>query len=186
MAQLLDAAAEVFSERGYAATTTIAIAERAGVSPGTLYQFYANKESIAEDLARGYLDRLHRAHEAVFVDAGARLPLDDLLDRMIDPIVQVATATPGFKALFADADMPERAVTATRALQAGVVGAVDEVLAARAPSLPATDRARMASVIVQVFRALLPMVVAAQGTERAAVIRELKGVLRGYLQPVDR
>ncbi|WP_256967154.1 helix-turn-helix domain-containing protein, partial [Streptomyces caniscabiei] len=38
IAQLLEAAASVFTSTGYAAASTNAIAREAGVSPGTLYQ----------------------------------------------------------------------------------------------------------------------------------------------------
>ena len=44
--QIVEAAARVFEERGYAGATTNRIAERAGVSIGSLYQYFPNKESI--------------------------------------------------------------------------------------------------------------------------------------------
>lgn len=50
IAQLLDAAASVFCTSGYTAASTNAIAREAGVSPGTLYQFFPNKEAIAVEL----------------------------------------------------------------------------------------------------------------------------------------
>lgn len=44
--QLLDAAAAVFSERGYARATTKAIAGAAGVSEGTIYRHFADKKEL--------------------------------------------------------------------------------------------------------------------------------------------
>lgn len=44
--ELLNAAAQVFAERGYSATTTDAIADVAGVSIGTLYNYFRNKRQI--------------------------------------------------------------------------------------------------------------------------------------------
>jgi AcrR family transcriptional regulator len=46
---ILEAAAQVFSEEGYFATTN-RIAERAGVSIGSLYQYFPNKDSILSRL----------------------------------------------------------------------------------------------------------------------------------------
>lgn len=45
-AELLGAALELFVERGYAATRLEDVAARAGVSKGTLYLYYANKEEL--------------------------------------------------------------------------------------------------------------------------------------------
>jgi AcrR family transcriptional regulator len=44
--ELLQAAAQVFEENGYAGATTNRIAERAGVSIGTLYQYFPNKDAM--------------------------------------------------------------------------------------------------------------------------------------------
>jgi len=44
--RILRAARECFGEHGYAGSTVAAIARRAGVSNGLLYQFFANKEQL--------------------------------------------------------------------------------------------------------------------------------------------
>ncbi|PYC77194.1 TetR family transcriptional regulator [Streptomyces tateyamensis] len=49
-AQVLAAAAELFTRDGYAATTTRAVAERAGLRQGTLYHHFAAKEDILATL----------------------------------------------------------------------------------------------------------------------------------------
>jgi len=56
--QLLQTAVELFSERGFEATTTKAIAAAAGVSEGIIFQHFATKE----DLYAGILD--YKAKEA--------------------------------------------------------------------------------------------------------------------------
>ncbi|MGW8327534.1 TetR/AcrR family transcriptional regulator [Streptomyces sp. NPDC055897] len=54
--RILDAAARVFAEHGYAAGTTNRIAERARVSIGSLYQYYPNKDAILVELLTRHLD----------------------------------------------------------------------------------------------------------------------------------
>ena len=49
--EILAAALEMFVERGYAATTLADVARRAGVSKGTLYLYYKNKESLFRAVA---------------------------------------------------------------------------------------------------------------------------------------
>jgi AcrR family transcriptional regulator len=90
---LVAAARHLFTERGYAATSTTEIVERAGVTRGALYHHFAAKE----DLFRAVFEQLegevteHVAEEAL---TGAD-PLEQLrrgtgayLDACIDPAVQ--------------------------------------------------------------------------------------------------
>lgn len=52
---ILEATAQILVERGYAATTTNHIAKRAGISIGSLYQYFPNKEAIAVDLLQRHI-----------------------------------------------------------------------------------------------------------------------------------
>lgn len=52
---ILKAAIHIFDEFGYAAGTTARIASRAGVSIGSLYQYYPNKDAILTALAEQHL-----------------------------------------------------------------------------------------------------------------------------------
>lgn len=54
--RILDAAAHIFAEHGYAAGTTNRIAEQAGVSIGSLYQYFPNKDAILRALMDAHLD----------------------------------------------------------------------------------------------------------------------------------
>jgi len=47
----LKPAQTVFAEMGYDEATTNHIAAQAAISPGSLYQFFSNKEEIAQALA---------------------------------------------------------------------------------------------------------------------------------------
>ncbi|QIQ05634.1 TetR/AcrR family transcriptional regulator [Streptomyces liangshanensis] len=48
--ELLGAAAELFTTLGYAATTTRAVAERAGLRQATMYHYFGGKEDLLADL----------------------------------------------------------------------------------------------------------------------------------------
>jgi AcrR family transcriptional regulator len=50
--QILSAAAEVFADKGFAATTTRAIADAADVAEGTLYNYFGGKREILLAVAR--------------------------------------------------------------------------------------------------------------------------------------
>ncbi len=53
--RILDAASQVFSERGFAGGTTNHIAERARVSVGSLYQYFPNKDAILMGLMERHM-----------------------------------------------------------------------------------------------------------------------------------
>lgn len=55
---IFEATAQILETQGEAALTTNKIAERAGVSVGTLYQYFANKEAILVGIARRESSRL--------------------------------------------------------------------------------------------------------------------------------
>lgn len=56
--RLLAAAKELLDEHGSAAVTTRAVAERAGLPVATLYQFFANRRALLEELTLRLVDRL--------------------------------------------------------------------------------------------------------------------------------
>ncbi len=62
---IMDAAARLFAEKGYYNTSTIEIAESAGVAHGTLFYHYKNKEGIIYEILRQsgqfYISRLREA-----------------------------------------------------------------------------------------------------------------------------
>jgi AcrR family transcriptional regulator len=56
-AKILDAAAQLFAERGYAATTTRAIAERAGVNEVTIFRRFENKLGVLKALGERFAEQ---------------------------------------------------------------------------------------------------------------------------------
>lgn len=180
---LLDVAAQVFAEVGFEAATTNAIAARAGMSPGSLYQFFPNKDAIAEALADRFVERL-RDTQAIFGPEIEYLPLDELIDHVIDPLVAFHTSHPGFEALFTGSIVSPRLAGAVQGFLTAVVGRAEAMFAVRAPHLPPERRARCARVSVELVRALLPLVVASDAAQRDAMVAELKAAQRGYLAPL--
>lgn len=187
MDQVLDAAAGVFAEGGYEKATTNLIAARAGMSPGSLYQFFRNKEEIAEALASRYAAQQAASHDAAFAQPGAAsLPLAALIDQVIDPMIAFHAANPAARILLQGADLSPALAARTGELHQLALRRTRELVAARAPGLAPDEQARIATVTFQVFKGMLPAILAASGPERAALARELKTVLCRYLAPIDQ
>jgi AcrR family transcriptional regulator len=74
--QLLDRAAELFAERGYAETRVIDIVRAAGVAKGLFYWYFENKEALFKELAHNIrLDLRREQGRALDRDAPALVNL---------------------------------------------------------------------------------------------------------------
>lgn len=117
--QLLDAAATVFVERGYAGATTKEIARRAGVSEGTIYRHFADKREL---FAAVFADRNASNFEAVTALpalAGTKTVRENLLF-LIEAIQDVEReVAPLRAAAFTDADLAAALVSAPSANATG-------------------------------------------------------------------
>ncbi|MGP4003047.1 TetR/AcrR family transcriptional regulator [Streptomyces sp. 8N706] len=184
MAQLLDAAASVFCKVGYTAASTNAIAREAGVSPGTLYQFFPNKEAIAVELGERLTHGMREAVGQVLDEANTALPLAEMMDAVIDPLIEFNCQNPVSLALIHGSDVPGRIVEAHDALHAALLARVEVVIAHYAPGLPAEDRVRTAQMAFALFKAGLELVLAHEGAEREAYVAEVKASLYRYLAPI--
>ncbi|ELY4601399.1 TetR/AcrR family transcriptional regulator [Cronobacter malonaticus] len=87
---IVEATARIFEREGAAACTTNAVAETAGVSIGSLYQYFPNRHALTAALvAREHLSLLTVMHTAA-----ARPELADRLDDMINAAVDYEFSRP--------------------------------------------------------------------------------------------
>ena len=92
---ILEAAAQVLTEHGPQGATTNRIAERAGVSVGTVYQYFANKRALFTALGDRFLEGMGAAFSQAVGRHGSapwgtlpRALLGDVLDRVAtDPVL---------------------------------------------------------------------------------------------------
>lgn len=92
---ILKAAAEVFAELGYSRTTTDKIAERAGVSVGSLYQYFPNKGGLIGSLYNDHQTKIHAvARKALQRFGDHSITLEEVLRRYLDELDQVHEANP--------------------------------------------------------------------------------------------
>jgi len=66
--QILDAAAAVFSQKGYERATTREIAEAANISEGTLYNYFDNKIDLLNGVAKTFADEITHKISSVEAD----------------------------------------------------------------------------------------------------------------------
>ena len=90
--EICSAALEVFAEKGFAAAKLDEIARRAGVSKGTLYLYFKDKEELFRSVVRDTVaPNIDAVKQAV---AAADLPFADLVRMFLARFADVATRLP--------------------------------------------------------------------------------------------
>jgi AcrR family transcriptional regulator len=178
VAELLDAAAAVFAEKGYEAATMTEIAARAGAPIGSLYQFFPVKEALADTLVRDFVALL----EADLVELEARAAEIDTAT-LLEGLFALLRSHPKERAAaipLAEQRMDEqtRRTTFRQVLRKHVVS----LLRARAPSLSAEDARDTAIVVLQMMKAYSSLSDEEGLPGRPAAMRELKAMTLEYLE----
>ena len=182
---ILAAAGALFAEIGYDKVTTNLIAARAGVSPGSLYQFFPNKEAIAQAYAAVATARLHGVYDTALSAGVIGLPLQDFLDVFIDALIAFNREFPGYLALsIASTISPSLAIALTD-LRRGIQSRLDAMFAARWPTMAPEHRRIRGLVSYRIFLSLLPLTLDGREEDQRAIARELNVVLFRYWDGVD-
>jgi len=87
---ILDAALDEFSARGFAAARLDDVAKRAGVAKGTIYLYFADKESLFQELIRIKMVPVVGSLELAF---GTELPLRAVVEQAIEIFVREVYGT---------------------------------------------------------------------------------------------
>lgn len=150
---ILDAAAQVLERHGYAAGTTNRIATRAGVSIGSLYEYFPNKDAIVVALAERELAAERTALLGLLEGAPAREPIARLLERFVRAVLDLHAARPSLhRILFEEADHPPASHACVLRFEEALAHALESALRARGAGGDDPDTA--AHLIVQTTEAL--------------------------------
>jgi AcrR family transcriptional regulator len=108
VAAILVAAAQVFRRQGYAGATTDRIAERAGVSVGSLYQYFPNKDAILVALTERHVDAGFALVRELLAETLSDVPpLEPLLRRFVVAMITLHEREPELhRVLFEEAPLP--------------------------------------------------------------------------------
>jgi AcrR family transcriptional regulator len=181
-ARILDAASEVFATHGYAAGTTNRIADASGLSVGSLYQYFPNKDAILVELVRAHIDEGTR--ETLEALAGWTGDTDDPVELVRAVITAMVGVHVGdrrlHQVLFEESPRPPSLLRELAALEDDVVALVTDSLRASYPDLD--DPALSARLVVVTIESLVHRFVASDrplDTER--FIAEATRMVGGYL-----
>jgi AcrR family transcriptional regulator len=190
--RILAAAARVFAARGYAGGTTNHIAAEAGLSVGSLYQYYPNKDALLAELMRAHVAEgtaLIARRLAERSAAGAPADLATDLRPFVDAAIDNHRADPALhRVLFEEAPRPADVLADLHALEAGAVTAAAELLSAH-PQVTAPDPDLAAWFVVATIESLTHRYVGSSARGRLdldAFGDELVRMLVAYLSSPSR
>jgi AcrR family transcriptional regulator len=113
MGRVLQSTAALLDESGAEAVTTTAVAARADVSVGWLYNFFDDRQGLLEEVMVSGLAELDgRLEEADFSLAGAEWR--ERVEAGLDIVIDFFDASPGFRSLWFSADFSGRMLQANR------------------------------------------------------------------------
>jgi AcrR family transcriptional regulator len=147
---ILRAAAQVFAASGYAAGTTNRIAERAGVSIGSLYEYFPNKDALLVALIEEHM----REAEAILGAAAAEASTDErdlpaVVRRFVRAMVDLHARDRALhRVLFEETPLPRRIRRQLSDLEKQVTDSVEAWLRSR-PGLTQREPSLAAAVVVQ-------------------------------------
>jgi len=184
--RLLDAAAHVFAEHGYAAGTTNRIAEAAGHSIGSLYQYFPNKDAILVELASEHATAGIAAIQRQLRDAALPGSLEDALRLFVRVTMDNhRDAARLHQVLFEEAPRPPELLRTLREAERAIVAAARELLAAE-PTVRRTDLDVAARLVVATIESLVHRFVGWDAPELADRFEtELTAMLLHYLRAPD-
>jgi AcrR family transcriptional regulator len=152
---ILEAAAQVLERDGLAAATTDRIAERAGVSVGSLYQYFPSKQAIVLALARCHVLETWQVLEPAFRRLGEVPPLAEVLRDLVRGTVALHRARPRLhRVLFEEAPRPAEIQAAVEQAERWIASRIARYLDA-APDVDVPDAAVAAQLLLITLFALV-------------------------------
>lgn len=179
---ILKAAETLLLEVGYEGLTTSDLAKRAGVSVGSLYQFFSNKDAVMQALGERYLAALASLQAEMFSPDSIYIPTDLLIGRTIDLMVRHETEHPAAKFVLDAAWGSFEMQQASLEMHQRILQSVEMVLDAKAPDLPADVRRRRAEMLVYMIKGIITAIMSAPAEQREAFVVEGKRAALAYAQ----
>jgi len=152
---LLEAAAQLLVEEGGARVTTNRIAERAGVSVGSLYQYFPNKDALLKALGQQFLDdqleSLRTRLEATLAEEGS---LSEQVRAIVSALLETRRLNPDLsRALIQQA--PAYAQEPLRQLHEQATSFVELALTVRSADVRPERAAIAAHIIVHAMHGVI-------------------------------
>lgn len=179
---ILDAMSRVLVERGYAKTNTNLVAESAGISVGSLYQYFPNKDALIFALRERHVTRMLTLFEdvAAHIDGAGSLHSD--FEALIDALVAAHLVEPELNRILEE-EFPAYNMPVSTEIRQRFFDAIRGVLEKHRGSVTPPDLDVATFVIQRMLKALINAVVLTGpgGLSPGSVRPEILPAVIGYL-----
>jgi AcrR family transcriptional regulator len=179
---ILDAMTRILDREGADAATTTRVAEVAGISIGTLYQYFSHRDAILDALQDREFERAMEMMQRVLsADAGGLAP--DVAREVIEGLLALYAAAPGLHRVLALEGLRITPTDRVQAFDMRVVSVVRSFLAASNLPIRRANLDAAAFVIFQSVRAsmLARMLESPPGLDDETLTEELTDLVLRYL-----
>jgi AcrR family transcriptional regulator len=180
---IVEAAAQIFERHGYAAGTTNRIAARAGVSIGSLYQYFPNKDAILVALVHRHLAEGAATLQPHLRRLSHGESFDEVLPAIVHAMVEMHALAPGLhRVLFEEIQLPPKLRAEIEEAEERLVRLVADALTADRRS-HTVDPQLSARVVIAAIEGLTHRLVlrATPGVTAEAIAREITELVRAYV-----
>lgn len=180
---ILVAAAHILEREGFEAATTNRVAAKAGVSIGSLYQYFPNKESLARALNERHTRELRALLQRRFEEIWDA-PIEEGVRAIVHAMVEAHRVDPGLHRVLVGLSPSVGGQAETHVLEAEVEQLLTRYLEARSRELRLADPRLSAFMLVHTVEALTHAAVLEhpQWLKGEGFVEETTAMIAGYLR----
>ncbi|MEM9818239.1 MAG: TetR/AcrR family transcriptional regulator [Cyanobacteria bacterium P01_D01_bin.6] len=181
--QILQAAAEVFWEKGYDVATTHDIAERAQTAVGTLYRFFPNKLAIFHVLEKRHKQYLDKTVPELMSPETFQLPLAVVIRKIVETYAEYFENL-GPRIVYIQYYLtPNIFLYFDESFDQNMIQGLAKLLQGRNSTLTLEKCELLSEVFLRTYQALLLVALRSSDTRRHQLQLEIQNVLINYLEP---
>ncbi|MEO0770153.1 MAG: TetR/AcrR family transcriptional regulator [Cyanobacteria bacterium J06649_4] len=181
--QILQAAAEVFWEKGYDVATTSDIAERAQTAVGTLYRFFPNKLAIFHILEKRHKRYMDRTAPQLMNAEMFQLPLAIVIRKIVETFADYFEDL-GPRIVYIQYYLtPHIFLHFDESFDQNMIRGLAKLLQGRNSALTSEKCELLSEVFLRTYQALLLVALRSNDTRRHQLQLEIQNVLLNYLEP---
>jgi AcrR family transcriptional regulator len=180
---VLDAMIRILDREGSDAATTTRVAEVAGISIGTLYQYFSHRDAILDALQDREFERAMELMQRMLGEASTQGPAENVAREMIRGLLSLHAEAPGLHRVLALEGLRVTPAHRVHAFDMRAIGVVRGFLAASPLPIRRKNLDAAAFVVFQSVRAsmLARMLESPPGVDDDTLVDELTDMLLRYL-----